>query len=189
MISEKEILNDQKEYFAKDNTLSFQFRLEKLKKLKKNIIAYEDELKVALYKDLGKSEIESYASEIGFVLASITHTIRNLKKWMKPEKKKMPITLFPSKSMIIKEPYGVVYIIGQYNYPFQLLIEQLIGEIAAGNCAVLSPSKLAPSVSELTKKIIKDTFEYDYILVLMVGLRITQFYKMQDLIVYFLLEM
>lgn len=159
----KELLDKQNEYFIQGNTLSFEFRIEQLKKLRKTIIKYEEELKTALYKDLGKSNFETYTSEIGFVLSSITHTIKHLKKWMKPEKKKTPISLFLSKSMIIKEPYGSVYIIGPYNYPFQLIMEPLIGALSAGNCAVLSPSELTPSVSEVIKEIIKSTFEPEYV--------------------------
>ncbi len=159
----RQLIDRQREYFMQGNTLSFEFRVAQLKKLKKIISQYEEALKGALYKDLGKSSFESYTSEIGFILSSISHTIKHLKKWMKPEKKKTPISLFFSKSMVIKEPYGSVYIIGPYNYPFQLLIEPLIGAIAAGNCAVLSPSELTPFVSEVIKKIIRETFESRYV--------------------------
>ena len=96
----KELLDKQNEYFIQGNTLSFEFRIEQLKKLRKTIIKYEEELKTALYKDLGKSNFETYTSEIGFVLSSITHTIKHLKKWMKPEKKKTPISLFLSNSSL-----------------------------------------------------------------------------------------
>ena len=159
----KNLRDEQRKYFMEGNTLSFEFRIEQLKKLRKTISEYEEELKRALYKDLGKSDLESYTCEVGFILSSISHTIKHLKKWMKPEKKKTPISLFLSKSRVIKEPYGSVYIIGPYNYPFQLLIEPLIGAIAAGNCAVLSPSELTPSVSGVIKKIIKATFEPRYV--------------------------
>lgn len=159
----RDLRDKQRKYFMKGNTLTFEFRVAQLKKLRKTISEYEEALKIALYKDLGKNDLESYTCEIGFILSSISHTIKHLKKWMKPEKKKTPISLFFSKSTVIKEPYGSVYIIGPYNYPFQLLIEPLIGAIAAGNCAVLSPSELTPSVLEVIKKMIKATFEPEYV--------------------------
>lgn len=49
---------------------------------------------------------------------------------------------------IRKEPYGVVLIIGAWNYPLQLALNPLIGAIAAGNCAILKPSEVAPAVSK-----------------------------------------
>lgn len=56
-----------------------------------------------------------------------------------------------------------VLIIGPYNYPFQLIIEPLVGAIAAGNTAVLKPSEMAPNVEKVIKEMIEDTFEEQYI--------------------------
>ena len=153
----------QKTYFAKGVTLSYEFRTKQLAALKKTILKYEKELSQALYDDLGKSSFECYTSEIGFILASISHTLRHLKQWMRPQKKAAPMSLFGTKSKVVQQPYGCVYIIGPYNYPFQLLIEPLVGAIAAGNCAVLSPSELTPHVSAVTMKMIRETFPAEYV--------------------------
>ncbi|PGZ51135.1 aldehyde dehydrogenase [Bacillus anthracis] len=91
---------------------------------------------------------------------------KNLKKWMKPEKKKTPIHLFPAKSYIVKEPYGTVLIIGPFNYPFQALIEPLIGAIIAGNCVVLKPSENTPNVAAVIRHMINETFDEKYIRVI-----------------------
>ena len=48
----------------------------------------ETVLEEALKKDLGKSAFESYATEIGFVLADIRYTIQNLQKWSAPKRVK-----------------------------------------------------------------------------------------------------
>lgn len=158
-----QLLNSQKQYFAQGHTRPYEFRIKQLTRLKQTILDNQSELEQALYADLGKSSFESYTSEIGFILSSITHTIRHLKKWMKPKKQKTPIYIMPSKSKVIRQPYGCVYIIGPYNYPFQLLIEPLIGAIAAGNCVVLSPSELTPNVSAVTMRIISKAFEPNYV--------------------------
>ena len=50
-----------------------------------------------------------------------------------------------------------------YNYPFQLLIEPLIGAIAAGNTVVLKPSEAAPNISRVVGQMINDIFEEKYI--------------------------
>ena len=159
----QQIIVEQKNFFLQGETLRYQFRVEQLNKLKQSILKYQTQLEEALYIDLGKNAFESYTSEIGFILHSITHALQHLKKWMKPEKKKTPMSLMFTKSQVIKQPYGCVYIIGPYNYPFQLLIEPLVGAIAAGNCAIVSPSELTPHVCEVTKKIIKDAFAPQYI--------------------------
>ena len=83
---------------------------------------------------------------------------------MQPETVETNLLNLPSTSRVLKEPLGVVLIIGPWNYPFQLLINPLIGAIAAGNCVVLKPSEFAPATDAVMKKIIEDTFLPEYIL-------------------------
>lgn len=157
------ILKEHGRFFHTNQTKDLHFRLQQLQILKETISKYESKITEALQADLGKHPFESYTSEIGFVRHSITHTMKRLKKWAKPKKVKTPLTLFPSKSMIRYEPYGTVLIIGPFNYPFQLLIEPLIGAIAAGNCVVLKPSELVPNVSAVITEMMETTFDSSYI--------------------------
>lgn len=46
-----------------------------------------------------------------------------------------------------KDPYGVVLIMGAWNYPIQLTLAPVAGAIAAGNCVIIKPSEIA-SASE-----------------------------------------
>lgn len=93
-----QLLKKQKKYFATGITLPYRYRAEQLCKLKSAIQRCEEELYEALQTDLGKSKQESYLTEIGFVLSDITHTLRNLKKWMKPVKVRSPLPVFPARS-------------------------------------------------------------------------------------------
>ncbi|WP_456276710.1 aldehyde dehydrogenase [Bacillus sp. AK128] len=159
----KHILKEHHAYFETNRTRSLEFRLEQLQKLREGILTYEQKIIDALQKDLGKHPFETYATEIGFVLNSISHTSKSLKKWMKAKRVKTPLKFQPATSTIIYEPYGTVLIIGPFNYPFQLLIEPLIGAIAAGNCAVLKPSELVPNVSSVIMEMIESIFDKQYI--------------------------
>ncbi|WP_424767065.1 aldehyde dehydrogenase [Paenibacillus sp. sgz302251] len=159
-------IKQHKQFFEKGCTLDAPFRLEQLKLLKQTILRYEKELIEALRLDLRKSELEAYTTELVIVIQSINHAIKHLKKWMKPLKVKTPIHLFPSRSQLLKEPYGTALIIGPFNYPFQLVIEPLIGAMAAGNCAVLKPSESTPHVSALIKRMIGESFDPAYIRVI-----------------------
>ncbi|KAJ8929821.1 hypothetical protein NQ314_017419 [Rhamnusium bicolor] len=62
--------------------------------------------------------------------------------------------LFRLQVFIYPEPYGVVLIIGPWNYPFMILISPLIGAIAAGNCVILKPSEIAPNTAQLVEKLV-----------------------------------
>lgn len=159
----KALIANQRRYFKTQTTKPYAFRLDALKKLKASVKAHEKDIADALWKDLRNSEFESYISETGYVLNEISYAIRNLKKWMKVEKPSTPLALFPSRSRIIREPYGIVLIVAPWNYPFQLLISPLIGAIAAGNCAVLKPSPQAPNVVAVLTKIITGSFDPKYI--------------------------
>ncbi|CAM4455182.1 aldehyde dehydrogenase (NAD+) [Paenibacillus endophyticus] len=160
------IIQAQKAFFEKGTTKDLQFRLQQLGLLKQAIKRYEKEIVDALYQDLRKSELETYMTEIIIATNSITHTMKQLKKWIKPQKVKTPLYLFPSSSRIVKEPYGTILIIGPFNYPFQLVIEPLIGAIAAGNCAIVKPSENTPRISALIQHLLNETFEPAYIKVI-----------------------
>lgn len=163
------LLKLQKDYYYTGSTQSVSFRIEQLKKLNDALHRYENKIADALYQDLGKSEFEAYVTEIGFVYHSIRYLIKNLNKWAKPQKVKTPLHLQPSKSFIIKEPYGTVLIIGAFNYPLQLLIEPLLGAIAGGNCVILKPSENTPHVSAVIEQLILETFAKEYICVIQGG--------------------
>ena len=159
----EKILERHNKFFYTQATKNVEFRIRALRRLKSTIERYENEVLEALYLDLRKNKVESYTTEVGFVYNSIEEAIKNLKNWVKPTKVKTPIFLMPAKSFIINEPYGTVLIIGPYNYPFQLIVEPLVGVIAAGNCAVIKPSELAPNVSKIILKIIGEAFDESYI--------------------------
>lgn len=62
----------------------------------------------------------------------ILGTIRELKKWTKKEVAPYNL-LLPFDSAFVKhDPFGVVLIIGAWNYPILLTLHPLIGAIAAG---------------------------------------------------------
>jgi aldehyde dehydrogenase (NAD+) len=158
------MLSQMRPYFDTGNSMPYHFRLTQLKKLQAAIISHEQALYDALYKDLKKSPEECWVTENGMVLSELNLAIKKLQHWMAPQRVSTNLLNLPSSSKIMKEPLGVVLIIGPWNYPFQLLFNPLIGAMAAGNCVVLKPSEFAPATELVMKKIIEDTFDPEYIL-------------------------
>ena len=142
------------EYFATDVTREYQWRVKQLKQLSKMVEEHEGDIETALNKDLGKCQMEAWISEIGYIQAEIKHTLKHLKKWMKPKRVASPMLAQPGKSYIQPDPLGTVLIIGAWNYPFQLVIAPLIAAIAAGNCAIVKPSELSQNTSALIAKLL-----------------------------------
>ncbi|MGX0427545.1 acyl-CoA reductase-like NAD-dependent aldehyde dehydrogenase [Staphylococcus lugdunensis] len=103
--------NESKQYFNTQATKNVKFRKQQLKSLRKNIKNNEKALLEALKKDLGKNNVEAYATEIGIVLKSIKLALKELKSWTKTQQVDTPLFMFPTKSYIMKEPYGTVLII------------------------------------------------------------------------------
>lgn len=158
-----EMIEAQRRFYFTGETRSIKFRKEMLMKLHDAIVEREEAILEALSKDLGKSSFESYTTEVGFVLSSISYMVKEIDDWAKPEKVKTPIHLQPAKSFITREPYGSVLIIGPFNYPFQLVLEPLIGALIAGNCAIVKPSEFAIETSRVIKELIESVFSSDYV--------------------------
>ena len=154
-----------REFFDKGATRDVACRIGRLKALRRVITKQMEEINAALWSDLRKSSGEAYLTEIGMVLGEIDYHVKHLRRWGKPRRLATPLAFCPSKSRIMYEPYGVVLIIAPWNYPFQLLLEPLIGAISAGNCAVLKPSPFAPATAEVVKKIVAAVFEPGHVAV------------------------
>ena len=159
----EELFKSQKEFFWTGQSRDLDFRIASLNKLKEAIKIHEKDVLDAIYRDLHKTAFDAYSTEIGLVYDEIGFAVKNLRSWAKPQKVGTPLFLWPSKSYIQKEPYGVTLIIAPWNYPFQLSMVPLVGTIAAGNTAILKPSKVSAHTEEIIKTIINNTFPQEYL--------------------------
>lgn len=159
------LVESQRLYFQSQVTRPLEFRRARLRELGAAIEADEGELLAALHADLHKHPQEAYASELGMVLGEIEYALRHLSQWMKPRRGRLSLLTWPGSARIHPEPYGVALIVAPWNYPFQLLFTPLVGAIAAGNCACLKPSELAPHTSAVMAALIRATFPQEYIAV------------------------
>lgn len=157
------LVQQQRAFFQTGSTRPTAFRLEQLQRLKQAIIDRQDAILQAAKADLGRPAFEAYF-EIA-TLAEINLALKQLKSWMKPQRVKTSIDQFPASAWVQPEPLGQVLIIGPWNYPFQLMLSPLVGAIAAGNCAILKPSELAPATSQVVAELITATFNRAYIAV------------------------
>ena len=159
----KDVLKKQKEFYKTGATLDVGFRIAQLKKLKNQLIKKEDALFKALRADFNKSEFESYTSEIALVKSGITQFERRLRRWAKDKPVPRTIATFHAKGKIRHEPFGQVLIMSPWNYPVQLTLGPLIGALAAGNTAVIKPSRYVPQTAAVIKEIIEEIYEESYV--------------------------
>jgi aldehyde dehydrogenase (NAD+) len=142
--------------YESGRTRPLEWRVAQLRRLEALLIERETELLDALGADLGKPAIEGYVTEVAFTRAEIDFALANLDAWMKPEKVAVPLTQQPAKAQIVREPLGMVLIIGPWNYPLQLVLAPLVAAIAAGNTAVIKPSELAPASSRALARFVPE---------------------------------
>lgn len=171
----KLILETQKEYFKTRATRDVGMLKKLLTKLRSEILAKEDAIYEAVYKDLRKSKFEAYFSEIGVVISEIDSTLKHIDSWSKPKKIRAAGLNFPSRDYIYSEPYGTVLIIAPWNYPFQLAVAPLIAAIAAGNTVVLKPSEHTTHTSQLIEDILSTVFIPEHVKVVQGGIPETTF--------------
>ena len=159
------IVESQRIFFQKGDTLNTDFRMQMLRALKSAIQKWETRIADALWQDLHKSYEEAYMTELSIVLGEITNHISHLKSWAAPKHVCTPLKMFPSRSKVMTEPLGCSLIIAPWNYPVQLLLNPLVGAISSGCTAVLKPSPYVPHVSKVMEEMIKETFPQEYIAV------------------------
>lgn len=72
----------------------------------------------------------------------------------KPEKRQKGIAQLLDEVLLYKDPYGVVLVIGAWNYPVQIMLSPVVGAIAAGNCVIIKPSEVASATAQTIAKLI-----------------------------------
>ncbi len=162
-----DIVSEQKKYFRTNETLSVDWRILQLKRLKTAVSIYEDDLIAALREDLGRSETEAYLADIGSLIMEINEIISGLKSWARPELHLSGPACFPSIfTRVYKMPYGTTLIISPFNFPVLLSLGPLAAAMAGGNTAVIKASSKSPATTKALQKIISETFPAGYITVI-----------------------
>ncbi|MBP5317924.1 MAG: aldehyde dehydrogenase [Paludibacteraceae bacterium] len=169
-----QLVAQQRLYFNTDQTRDVNKRRDALKLLRKNIRKHEKDITRALAEDLGKPAGEAYMTEIGMALANLRYFIGNVRRLAADQKATTPITLQPAKSRIVAEPYGCCLIIAPWNYPFLLALDPLIAAVAAGNCAVVKPSEMAPATSQVIATLVAETFPPEWVTVCQGGIDVSE---------------
>ena len=142
--------------FTSGRTRPREWRVSTLQRLRSLVVAHEQALLDALAADLGKPTFEAWATDIGFVLTDIDHTLANLDNWMARTKVPTPVAFRPGTSYLVREPLGVACVIAPWNYPVQLLLLPMVAAIAAGNAVVGKPSELAPASADAVAAIVRE---------------------------------
>ncbi|MFN4075799.1 MAG: aldehyde dehydrogenase [Cloacibacterium sp.] len=168
-----DILQQQKTFFNTHATKDLNFRKAQLQKLKKVVKSNEKLLYDAIYQDFGKSEFETFGTEISFIYKDIDYYLKNLKSFAKPKSVLTNIVNQMGSSKIVFEPLGNCLVIGAWNYPYQLTLTPVIAAIAAGNTCMIKPSELPENTMKAMAKLINENFDPQFLYVIEGGVEET----------------
>lgn len=170
-----------KEIFIKQHHTSLQWRTStmeersaRLIKLRNWVKENQDKIRQALWADFKKPAAEVELSEIFPVTSEINHTLKNLKKWMKPMGISTPLSMIGTSGKVHYEPKGTALIISPWNFPFNLTVGPLVSALAAGCPAIIKPSELSPATSELIQSMVNAIFPPEEVAVFLGEVEVSQ---------------
>ncbi|HEX7827204.1 MAG TPA: aldehyde dehydrogenase family protein [Mycobacterium sp.] len=147
-------VSELRQVFATGRTRGLHWRLAQLEAIERLCDEREADIAAALHADLGRSAVEAWLGDLASTKGEAAYARKHLKKWMRRRLQPVPLTQLPGRSWVQYDPLGVVLIIGPWNYPVYLSLGPLVAAVAAGNCAVIKPSELAPATSALLARLI-----------------------------------
>ncbi|XP_074904527.1 aldehyde dehydrogenase family 3 member B1-like isoform X2 [Buteo buteo] len=154
-------------------TRPMEYRLAQLEALGRFLDEKKQDILEATAADMRKPPFEVEVSELSICRSELNHTLNNLGAWMKDKHVEKNWATQLDSAFIRKDPYGVVLIIGPWNYPINLLLVPLIGAIAAGNCVVMKPSEITRNVERLVAETLPRYLDEDCFAVVTAGVEET----------------
>ena len=161
------VLELQKSLNIKEGAPDLELRKDRLDRVIAMVGKYDKHIVKAVNEDFGNRDpVMSAVTEVASVIGPMEHAKKNLRKWMKTEKRKAAIaplgsalSLLGAKAEVRYQPKGVVGAISPWNFPMNLALAPLAGILSAGNRVIHKPSELTPSTSDLLKQMIEEYFD------------------------------
>ena len=153
------ILQVQRAAYLRDGAPSLAARRSDLNNLKAALIARRSAIEEAINTDFGhRSRHETAMMELVGVVQGIDYLQRNLRRFMRPTRRRIALPLRFGTNRVEYQPLGVVGVISPWNYPVNLSLMPVVTAIAAGNRVMLKPSKLTPATNTVLASMLSEVF-------------------------------
>lgn len=161
----------QRHAFLRDGAPTLQQRKAALRRLRSAILAQRAALAAAVSADFGhRSPYETDILEILVTVQAIDYLLRNLKRFMQPERRHVALPYQAARAYVQYQPKGVIGVMAPWNYPLlSLTFIPLATALAAGNRVMLKPSELTPHTSQLIETMLAARFPADEVAVVTGG--------------------
>ena len=132
-------------------------RLQPIRELRHLLVERADEVCDVVASEIGRPAVEVVATELLPTAAALKFLERDSARILRPrEVGWRPLWLMGSRDEVHHRPWGVVGIIGTWNYPVYLNLVQMAYAAAAGNAVLWKPSEVAPRTAALTHRLFLD---------------------------------
>ena len=138
-------------------------RMADLQALARMLKDNRDAIVQAISQDYGnRSEFETLFAEFFVVLETLKDAQKNLRTWMKPQRRHIDRLMYPGASnRVVPQPVGVVGVIVPWNFPLNLSFCPLAAILAAGNRAMVKMSHNSGHLAALLIDITPHYFSED----------------------------
>lgn len=162
-----DVLEQQKRAYLRYPLPTAQERIDRLARLKRILVKYQDQFAEAINQDYGNRSVsETKIGELLTCLEHIKYYSRNLTEWMKPSKRHVGIIHQPAKAWVQYQPLGVIGIIAPWNYPLLLSVGPLICALAAGNHAMIKISSSSAAFGAVLEQALAEAFPQELVAVI-----------------------
>lgn len=142
-------------------SLSVAERIDRLKRLRAEILRRRPEILEAARTDFNRPGVETDFTEMMPVLMEIGDHCRHLRRWLKPRKVRPTLTMLGTSAWTRFEPRGRCLILAPWNYPLTLTLGPLVPAVACGNTVMIKTSEMAPAFSRVLVDIVRAVFSED----------------------------
>jgi coniferyl-aldehyde dehydrogenase len=171
----QQVFERQRQAFDSSPSPTLEARLRSLDRLAQAIGEQAPALASAISADFGNRSVhETYLLELVPLQNAIRHAKRNLRRWIRPERRRVDITSQPGAAWVQYQPLGVVGIVSPWNYPLSLALIPLVDALAAGNRVLLKLPDLTPSFSALLQRVLSDAFAREEVAAIVGGLDVAE---------------
>lgn len=160
-----EIIATQRAAFLREGPPTQSQRRSDLRKVRAAVVARQKEISAAITADYGHRAPFENSMEVLSVVLGIDYLLGNLRRFMRPTRRHVALTMRFGTARVEYQPLGVVGIVAPWNYPFALAMMPLATAIAAGNRAMIKPSELTPATSNFMADFLGDIFPRDQVAV------------------------
>ena len=166
------ILENQRSAFKAEGPVALETRVDRIDRCIAMLVDNKESICEAVNKDFGcRSKYVTLMTDVMNSVSSLKHVKKNLKKWMKPEKRTpfMPMNFLGARAHVNYQPKGVIGIMTPWNVPVNMIFSPLADALGAGNRVMIKPSEFTPHTADIMQRLFAQYFEESEVAIVIGG--------------------